>query len=42
MVAMSQRTLVTLVVLVLLALGGVLLSWGVVDTVQAQPTGEEE
>ena len=42
-VAMSHRTLITLIVLVLVVVGGAaMLRWGVVDTVQAQPTGDTQ
>src|SRR5918992_2910855 len=39
---MSHRTLITLIVLVLVVSGSAVLRWGVVDTVQAQPTGETQ
>jgi hypothetical protein len=40
---MSHRTLITLIVLVLVVLGGAaMLRQGVVDTVEAQPTGETQ
>jgi micrococcal nuclease len=41
-VTMSHRTLITLIVLVLVVSGSAVLRWGVVDTVQAQPTGETQ
>jgi micrococcal nuclease len=41
-VAAHRHTVITLIVLVLVVLGGVVLRWGLLEPVQAQPTGDTQ